>query len=346
MIRICTSLLKAGHEVLLIGRSLPRSLPLQPRGFSQHRLNLFTHKGKLFYIEYQIRLFFYLLKKKADAVIAIDLDTIIPCYYASVLKGWKRAMDAHEYFTGQKEVISRPGVYRIWKSIERYYLPKFKHGYTVSAGIANLFKNEYNLSYQVIRNTPTYHAYLPHRIKTPPVLIYRGAVNEARGLLELIDAIQNLDVKLIIYGNGNFEDHLREKLNFNNTANKVVIKGAVLPQELEEATQEADIGINLIENNGLNQYHSLANKFFDLMQHGIPQVTMNYPEYRAINQDYEVAILINDLNPDTISDALRELISSEVLYNRLSNTAIEAAKIFCWENEEANLLSFYKRFLG
>jgi hypothetical protein len=43
----------------------------------------------------------------------------------------------------------------------------------------------------------------------------------------------------------------------------------------------------------------LANKFFDYIQAGIPQVTMNFPEYAAINREYEVAVLIDDLEPHT-----------------------------------------------
>src|SRR5690242_5506869 len=87
MIRICNSLAKAGHKVLLIGRKKKDSVHLQSQSFKQKRLHCLFQKGKWFYAEYNIRLFIYLLFKKADLICAIDLDTILPCYRISKLKG-------------------------------------------------------------------------------------------------------------------------------------------------------------------------------------------------------------------------------------------------------------------
>src|ERR1700760_2522883 len=86
MIRICTSLAKAGYDSPLVGRSHKGSLPLVPRLFRQHRLRLFFKKGKLFYLEYNLRLFFFLLFRKMDCICAVDLDTILPCYFVSTLR--------------------------------------------------------------------------------------------------------------------------------------------------------------------------------------------------------------------------------------------------------------------
>ena len=47
-----------------------------------------------------------------DAVCAIDLDTILPCYFISILRRKKRMYDAHELFTEMKEIITRPSVKR------------------------------------------------------------------------------------------------------------------------------------------------------------------------------------------------------------------------------------------
>src|SRR5690349_11491904 len=85
MIRICTSLSANGFSVKLVGRKMPASVPLSSRSFEQVRLNCFFHKGKLFYAEYNLRLFFYLLTQQMNCICAIDLDTILPCYAVSYL---------------------------------------------------------------------------------------------------------------------------------------------------------------------------------------------------------------------------------------------------------------------
>src|SRR4051812_31685997 len=81
MMRICTSLTRSGYSVLLVGRRMKNSIPVVPQPFQQKRLNVLFQSGKSFYIEYTLRLFIYLMWKSTKAVCAIDLDTILPCYF-------------------------------------------------------------------------------------------------------------------------------------------------------------------------------------------------------------------------------------------------------------------------
>jgi hypothetical protein len=78
MQRICGTLADAGYDVLLVGRKLKTSLPLSKKITSSDLLKCWFNKGKFFYSEFNIRLFFFLLFKKMDCICAIDLDTIPP----------------------------------------------------------------------------------------------------------------------------------------------------------------------------------------------------------------------------------------------------------------------------
>src|SRR5215216_6177139 len=139
MIRICSSLAGAGYLVTLIGRRWSKTAPLIPRSVTQKRLFCFFKTGKISYLEYNLRLFFYLLFIKTDAVCAIDLDTILPFYIISKLKRIPRVYDAHELFCEMKEVVTRLLVYKIWKRVEKLTVPNFTHGYTVNQAIADEF---------------------------------------------------------------------------------------------------------------------------------------------------------------------------------------------------------------
>lgn len=90
MIRICTSLQNAGYAVVLVGRCYRNSPPLIQKPFKQHRIHCLFQKGKRFYLEYNLRLFLWLLYQKAQLLCAIDLDTILPVLFASMLKGTQR----------------------------------------------------------------------------------------------------------------------------------------------------------------------------------------------------------------------------------------------------------------
>ncbi len=128
MIRICTSLSRAGYDVTLVGFKRKNSKPLVQQPFKQVRLPIIAEQGKLMYAHYWFNLFFFLLFRKADVLCAIDLDTILPVYYASVLGGKKRVYDAHEIFTELKEVISRPSVHQMWLWIGRHTVPQMNSG--------------------------------------------------------------------------------------------------------------------------------------------------------------------------------------------------------------------------
>ena len=86
MIRICSSLANAGYQVCLVGRQRPHSKALRQQPFEQKRLKCFFERGKFFYLEYNIRLFFFLMFQRFDAICSIDLDTILPGFYVSKIK--------------------------------------------------------------------------------------------------------------------------------------------------------------------------------------------------------------------------------------------------------------------
>jgi glycosyltransferase involved in cell wall biosynthesis len=341
MHRICTSLAENGYMVTLVGRRLSNSPPLKKEKFGQKRMRCWFNKGKSFYAEYNIRIFFFLLFKKMDAICAIDLDTILPCLYISRWKKIPRIYDAHELFTGLKEVEARPGRKKMWMMIEKKAVPKFKLGYTVSESVADEFHKRYGVSYKTIRNTPL----LRNMDTVQPAerfILYQGAVNEARGFEYLIPALQWVNNKLVVCGDGNFMDQLKELIRIHKVQDKVELKGMLQPDELWKISQQAYIGVAIAENMGLNQYVALPNKFFDYIHAGLPQVTMNYPEYRKINSQFEVAVLIEDLDPERIAKAINNLMTNDVLYKQLRENCLKARQQLSWQHEEKKLLVFYQ----
>lgn len=343
MKRICTSLSQAGYKVTLVGRNTTGSPPLPICTYRQVRLGCLFQKGKWMYLEFNIRLFFYLLFQKPDCIVAIDLDTIIPCYYISVLKKIPRVYDAHEWFSELKEVVTRPAIKKIWLAIEEKFLPRFSNGYTVSASIAEAFKQKYGVDYTLIMNTPLLQP--AKTAETKPYLLYQGAVNEGRGFEWLIPAMKKVDATLLICGEGNFSDACRKLIRENELGEKVLMKGYVSPADLAEITASAYAGINLVEPLGMNQVYSLANKFFDYIHAGIPQLTMKFPEYERINEEYHIAVLIDKLDPEIIAHQLNNLLGNEVLYSTLKRNCARAAENLNWHNEEKKLISFYMEIL-
>ncbi len=346
MQRICGSLANAGYNVLLVGRKVPFSLSLTDQPYQQKRLSCYFKKGKLMYVEFNLRLLFCLLITSSDCYCAIDLDTILPNYFASKIKGKKRVYDAHELFTEQKEIVTRPAIYKLWLKVEKFAVPKFIYGYTVNDFIANEFKRRYGVDYAVVRNLPKRGHWLRACDKKNPFIIYQGAVNEGRSFETLIPAMKMVNAHLKIYGNGNFFDKALQLIKDCGVEAKVELKGLVAPEELQKITPTAYAAVMLFEDTGLNQYHSLANRFFDYIMAGVPQVCVAYPQYKAINDKFDIACLINHTDADTIATALNNLLYDDVYYNTLQQNCIKAREELNWEVEEKVLIDFYRKLFS
>ncbi len=345
MIRICTSLAQAGYDVTLVGRKMKNSIRLNEQPFKQKRINCLFEKGKLFYAAYNIHLFFFLLFKNMDCIVSIDLDTILPCYFISRIKKIKRVYDAHELFCEMKEIATRPPIYKMWKKIEIFAVPKFPFGYTVNQPIAAEFEKMYGVNYEVIRNIALLRP-LIQLPKTEKFILYQGAVNEGRSFETLIPAMQEVDSKLIICGDGNFMQQAKQLVKENNLQHKIIFKGKVPPDELRAITCQAYIGITLFDDKGLSNYYSLANRFFDYLHAGIPQLCVDYPVYKEINNQQAIAVLVNDISAKNIAAQLNNLLHNAVLYNELQQNCIKAREILNWQQEEKKLVEFYKKLLA
>jgi glycosyltransferase involved in cell wall biosynthesis len=344
MQRICHSLASNHFDVLLVGRVLPHSIPLKNHVFSQKRLSCLFQKGFFFYAEYNLRLFFFMLfHQKYDVICSVDVDTLPAGFMVSILRRKKRVFDAHEYFSEVPEVVNRPFVQQFWEMIARIILPYYKHAYTVGQGLADIFEQKYGLHFDVVRNTATTTPFTTS--PTPQkILLYQGAFNEGRGLEVAIEAMQYIEgITLVLVGEGDLSNKLQSLAKSLNLGEKVCFKGFVEPHQLKSVTAEAWLGINLLENKGLSYYYSLANKFFDFVQAGVPILTMNFPEYKALNQEHEVACLITELTPASVANAILALLNEPSKYEKLHQNCLIARNYWNWEQEEKALLRIWRR---
>jgi glycosyltransferase involved in cell wall biosynthesis len=197
----------------------------------------------------------------------------------------------------------------------------------------------------VIRNIALLRP-LPEVEKKEKFILYQGAVNEGRSFETLIPAMKEVGCKLIICGDGNFMQQAVELVKQNKLENKVIFKGKISPDALRTITSEAYIGITLFDDKGLSNYYSLANRFFDYLHAGIPQLCVDYPVYKEINEQLPFALLVNDISAVNLSAQLNNLLHNEVVYNELRKNCIKVREILNWQSEEKNIVQFYNNLLG
>ena len=99
-------------------------------------------------------------------------------------------------------------------------------------------------------------------------------------------------------------------------------------------TQCADIGVNLLENKGLNYYYALPNRIFDYIRHGVPVLSCDFPEIRKIVSHYRVGLLIGCYDAEHLANRIQEMLSE----GKNESGFLAANNELTWENESGILL--------
>jgi glycosyltransferase involved in cell wall biosynthesis len=340
--RISSSLRDNGYAIDLLGRLFTNGRSEKPR--QDEHLKMWFQKGKLAYLELNLRIFFWLLFKKYDAICSVDLDTLPACWLASKLRGFQLIQDSHEYMAEVPEVASRPLTRWMWHQVAKLFLPSCDLNYTVSASLVEEFRKVYHVDFQLIRNISKRRLGqneipYPDGLPKSDFLVFLGAVNMGRGLEELLPILVNRTESIVVLGDGDRMSAVRKLVIELGLEDRVFLPGKVSPEMAAVILKQARAGLNLLTDEGLSYRYSLANKFFDYVQAGIPQVCIAFPEYEILLKEFKVGITCN-LNPKDLNSALDFIAIPENRLHPIEETA-KAALVWNWQEEEKELLRLY-----
>jgi len=356
--RSATTLSLNDFNVIVICRYAKNSVDYNiKRNYKISHIKTIFIKGPFFYIGFNIHLFFKLIKIKPNIILANDIDTAIASFFYAKLFRIKIILDSHELFSEVPELINRSIIKRIWKIAENIIIPRANYVITPSQSIANYYNIKYNITPIVIRNVPITNlsnsSDIQHNLSQIPldkdkvVILYQGAINKDRGLEELIDAAQLLSYKFdnllfLIIGNGDIFHQLQHKVKKLNLTN-IIFTGRIPFNILPQYTKMANICVSLEKNTNQNYYFSLPNKIFDYINLEKPIIASNLPEINNIFQKYNIGLLINDITPQTIANAIIKMIN---LLNgpnalMLKQNIVKAKMEYSWENEKHKLLAIF-----
>jgi glycosyltransferase involved in cell wall biosynthesis len=349
--RTCSALMECDYDVLLIGRVQKKSRPLEARLYDCKRMKLLFESGILFYLFFNIRLFFVLLFTKADVLFANDLDTLLPNYLVSKFKRIPLIYDSHEIFCEVPELIAHPFKKRVWESLEKWIVPKLKQAITVNESIATYFLKKYKTPFIFIRNIPNYSSLITTKSRIElglpddkHIVILQGAgINVQRGAEELVASFQFLssDYLLVIIGSGDVIQQLKADVVKLNLSEQVIFFDKMSASDLRQYTINANLGITIDKDTNMNYHFSLPNKVFDYIHAGIPLLTSKLPEILNIVTTYQIGMTIDNHHPEHIAKKISQCITSEHYTTYQQNTK-KAALDYNWETEKQKLITLFK----
>lgn len=350
--KVCNTLTGMGFNVTLIGRILHGSFSLN-RPYPTHRMRLLFSKGPLFYAEYNLRLFFYLLSHRCNLLVSNDLDTLLANFVAHRIKRIPMVYDSHEYYTETPELLNRPMVQGFWQWIERMIFPQLTDIITVNDSIARLYEEKYGKKLQVVRNIPrTFRHYKPKSRKEldlpedKRIIMMQGAgINIQRGAEEAIEAIKMVkNAVLLIIGGGDVIEKLRQLALKPELTGKVLFKPKMPYNDLMQHTLLADVGLTLDKDTNINYRYSLPNKLFDYIHAGIPVLASRLPEIAQIVEGYNIGMITESHDPAEIARILNRMLDDDSVRLAWKENLAKAARELNWENEEKVLKTVYQKY--
>ncbi|WP_430812644.1 MULTISPECIES: glycosyltransferase [unclassified Carboxylicivirga] len=342
--KLAGTLQQAGYECEFVCRIKNGHLPYHGK-YPVRTLNTLWQRSPLFYLMYNLRIFLHLLFHKTDLIVSIDLDTLVGCGMAKLLKSSKLLFDSHEYFPESPEISAKPLIKNTWLLAQKIFIPLVDIGVTVCQPIAEIFQKKYGKSFLVIRNAPQKQTQTSKQVNAADnskfTILYQGAVNEGRALRELVQAMHQIERgQLVIIGDGDIFEELRALAA--PLGNKVIMRGKVPFNELNYYTSQADLGVALLNNMGLNNYYALPNRLFDALHAGLPMLGINFPEIKGFIEEHSFGITIDSVAPEEIAKAINKLIDQPEPLKQWRNNALKAKLNVNWENETAPLLKALK----
>lgn len=205
---------------------------------------------------------------------------------------------------------------------------------------------------EVIRNYPDFSEFqvtegevYAHR---PFEATYIGLISKNRGGLRMTQAVgragTNPPAKFVLAGPINpadFEADLRAAPEWSC----VDFKGFVDRQGIQEILGRARIGL-LIYDPTPCYLDSYPIKLFEFMAAGIPVIASDFPVWREIVDGAQCGILVDTMNIEKISEAIRHLLENPAEAEAMGRRGREAAQNrFDWAKEAERLVQFYGRLL-
>ena len=303
-------------------------------------------------MEYNLRLFFFLLYRRFDIYHSNDLDTLLPMWLNAFIFNKKLVYDSHEYFMGVPEIQNRYFVKKVWSSIESFIFPKLKYVFTVNESISDLYFKDYKVRPLVFRNLPNKSSLKKVKSKKDLglpldkklVILQGSGINVDRGAEELLEAISlQDDFFLSVVGKGDVIDKLKKRCTKIDLINKVLFVPTLPYSQMMQFTLNSDVGGSLDKNNNINYQFSLPNKIFDYAKAEIPFVSTNLVEIRKIAEQHHTGVLISTLKPESIIKGLNKAIALKESKNFISNIT-KMNSTLNWERESISLLKTYEKF--
>ncbi len=288
----------------------------------------------------------------ADIFVAHDLPMLPVAHLLSRRCHAKLVYDSHELFSEQE--FSRHEK-RQWAKIEAKYIGDCNAVITINPSIARELERRYGIQHvNVIYNAertgePPLKQILFHEaLDIPPgkkILLFQGGLSAGRNLDVLVSAIglvQNPELNLVILGDGQMGESLKNLVKARKLTDRVHFHPAVPQADLLRYSACADAGIIPYQAICLNNYYCTPNKLFEFVAAGVPILASDLPEIRNLINTHQIGQVGDLSTAEKVARQIDSFFSDPTRLKHWQDNVIQARRLVCWEREAEKLVAIFE----
>lgn len=342
----CSTLEKAGYDTHLIAQYAPnevrKGIYLYP--IPEIKNNRFKRMTQTVFSVYQ-----QALQINADIYHFHDPE-LISVGLLLKAKGKKVIYDVHEDLP--RDILTKDWIPKYLKKMISIFAEKIENNAAkkldaivtatpyIKQRFININKNSIDL-----KNYPILTELYPYTddLNTQKITFcYIGGISKIRGIFEIIEAISQAKVKLLLAGSFN---NIEEKSTAINMEGWQYVEdlGYVDRQGILEILQKSVAGLVVLHPT-IAYINSLPIKMFEYMSAGIPVIASNFPLWREIVEGNRCGICVNPQDSTAIATAIQWILDHpEEAQEMGSNGRKAIQKKYNWEQESEALLNLYSQ---
>ena len=265
--------------------------------------------------------------KDIDFELVIANDIYAMPFAVRLKKEARIIFDAHEYYPeyGSKNIIWN----LFFKNYNKYlcdrYIKDCDIMTTISSGIADEYKNKFDIEPEIINNAPEMCSMKPNEVNENEIkIIHHGVAGRLRRIELLIEMMDYLDDRFRLYlmlipETENYFNRLKRKAAGNR---KIIFIKPVDMRDIVEVINKFDIGIMLFEPLTFNLKYTLPNKFFEFIQARLMIASGPSYEIEKIVKKHDCGIISADFKPENMASELIKLDKHKIGYYKSNSDKI------------------------
>jgi len=342
------SLQNSGYSVCILywDRGSNKSRVEYKNGTKINYFGLKAPYGKLSLLPYLliwwIYELFFLLRTDSRIIHCCCFDTLIPAIFTKAIQKKKIVYDIFDFYSESLPENIPSLIRNIISNFEKFCIRFVDSVIIVDNSRYVQIKDAKIKNLDIVMNCPNDVVYStkksPHK---EFIIFYGGMISKTRGLMELINAIRDLDnIKIIIAGMGEDEDLFKE---ISSKTKNVTYLGWINYEKYIDLTLSSDLIFGFYDPKIPNNRLASPNKLFEAMMCSTPIIVNKETSMAEIVKQDKCGVVVPYSDCNSLKRSIIKLKENQELCLKMGESGRKAfEKEYNWKIMESRLLNVYK----